>query len=80
MPFSLNNEDIILETVKPSQFRKGITLRLYERFGKKTTCKLDITAEYKNVYQTNLLEKGEKPSGLDLEFSPHEIKTIVIEF
>lgn len=80
LPFSLNNEDIILETVKPSQFRKGITLRLYERFGKKTTCKLDINAEYKTVYQTNLLEKEEKSSGLDLEFSPREIKTIVIEF
>ena len=77
----LDSEDVIIETIKPSEDGKGITLRLYERYGSACSVKLRIGVKAKEILLTNMLEK--EPVKLvtsNLDFAPYEIKTIVIKY
>ena len=84
--FSLDQPNIVLDTVKPSEdMAKGkIVLRLYESMGTRTCTKLSTSLLINEVHQTNMLEQFlsdiEFNNGMiDLEFGPFEIKTLVIE-
>ena len=75
----IDNEDVIVETIKPAQAEKGIVVRLYERYGSSCDAKLKIGIKAKKVYETNMLEKNKvELSSSTLHFEPYEIKTILI--
>lgn len=77
----VDNSNIIVETIKPSFEKDGFVVRLYERYGMPTSCKLRIGVKAKNVYLTNLIEKEPvKLTTSQLDFTPYEIKTILVKY
>ncbi|MCR4940719.1 MAG: hypothetical protein K5930_11545 [Treponemataceae bacterium] len=83
--FSLDNADIMLETVKQADESHGKTvLRLYETTGKSASCQLRTLLCVKNAYETDMTEKQPvealkiKDGSIALTFRPFEVKTIVL--
>jgi alpha-mannosidase len=76
---TLNNSNLILETIKPLSDGDGFALRIYERYGARSEVDLAFNMPYQALYESNLLEKDQVPTGEHLTFKPHEIKTIVVK-
>src|SRR5699024_9610425 len=75
-----DNDDILIETIKPSQDGKGVVARLYDRYGEGGETVLKAGFRYKSVFTCNMLEEErEKLSGATLTFRPYEIKTLYFE-
>ncbi len=77
-PFAeTDKENVVIETVKPSENRKGVVLRLYEDRGQKTSCSLRVSFPHQNVFETDMLERNPVPcDGTKLTFAPFETKTL----
>ena len=74
-------ENIVVDTIKPADTVPGAVLvRLYEAAGQETTTAVRVSAQVKQVFQTDMLE--ENPVALELplslRFTPFEIKTILL--
>lgn len=71
---------IVIETIKPAESGEGIVLRMYESLGAPVVAAVTVGSEYAKARETNLMEV---PLGdVDLtriEFTPFEIKTILLE-
>jgi len=81
---SVDKDNVIVETVKVSEDKKGIVLRLYEAAKSRTKARLKFSTTLKRVYETNMLEENRveiasKKDALSLSFRPFEIKTIYCE-
>ena len=79
------NNNVVLETVKPSEDGTGVIVRLYETENCRTKCKLHFANSFKKAYLCDLLENEEKELqrfGNTLTFSvkPFEIITMKIIF
>lgn len=81
--FSLDQPNIVLETVKPAEngSRQEIVLRLYESMGTKTRARLNTSLPFDAAHRTNMLEDELEVlnfagDNMILEFRPFEIKTI----
>jgi len=71
---------VIVETIKRAERGGGVILRLYESLGIRTTAALHTTISHSTVTETDLMEQPLGPIDLDrLEFTPFEIKTILLE-
>lgn len=74
------NENVIVETIKPSHDGKGIVARIYERYGEETTANLRAGFRYKAVYDADMLErKQEKLQSAAIDFGKYKIKTLYFE-
>lgn len=74
-----DSKNIIIETIMVTRDGK-IAVRLYETAGKSTDTSLKLFVESKNVSESNLIFKEEKPCDVNLmHFKPFEIKTVLIE-
>lgn len=77
----VDNEDVIVETIKPAIDNSGIVVRLYERYGQECETKIKIGVKAKQICLTNMLENVQEVlSSSTLKFSPYEIKTILIRW
>lgn len=75
-----DNDDIVIETIKPSQDGKGVVARLYDRYGEGGEAVLKAGFRYKNFFECNMLEEDRRrPESAKLVFSPYEIKTFYFE-
>ncbi len=79
--FWSTQNNIMVSSVKPAEDGNGIVLRMVEMEGRKTDTTLRSHWYLRSVFETNLLEKGEKERETDgasvkLTFTPYEIKTI----
>ena len=81
--FSLDEPNIILETIKPTEDPESddLVLRLYESMGTKTRAALSTSLPVSAVAQADMLENELEilkvgNDGIDLEFHPFEIKTL----
>ncbi|MBE0698863.1 MAG: alpha-mannosidase [Anaerolineaceae bacterium] len=80
--FSLDNDNVIIETVKPAEDGSAdVIVRLYETKRSATRCTLSTSLPVKAASETNLVE--EETGKLDvsegkiaLDFRPFEIKTV----
>lgn len=77
-------ENLICETVKESEDKKGTIVRFYESQNKKTAAKIALGIPAKKVYLCNLLEEKEREIPLEngcfeYTFSGFEIATFRIE-
>ena len=82
-PVSTDNPAVMPETVKLSEDGEGIVVRLYESFGGKAKCRLNLADVFGSAYETNLMEQEPKPleltdNTIELTFKPFEIKTILL--
>lgn len=72
--------DVIVETVKPAEDKKGIVARIYERKGADCSAALNPKFEYKKAYLTDMLEGNRQAvDKLNLKFGKYEIKTLYFE-
>jgi alpha-mannosidase len=71
---------VVVETVKPAEQGSGVIVRLYESLGQTTTTELRVALPYSTATETDLIERpiGEVQLSA-LQFSPFEIKTILLE-
>lgn len=78
--FTLNTDDVIIETVKEAYDGTGLIIRMYEYKGRQVHCSLQVNLPYRRSVETDLQEKSERAVELhQLSFTPYEIKTIKIE-
>lgn len=76
----VDNDNIIVETIKVAENAKGIVMRLYERYGEPCVAKVKVGFKFKGSYLTNMLEEIEsKIDNSCLAFTPYEIKTLYFE-
>lgn len=77
---SVDEENIILETIKSAEAGDGIIFRFYESFGMRGKANIKIGLHARKVYLCDLLEQTEKELILNenrfiLDFQPYEILT-----
>lgn len=74
------NENVIVETIKPSHDGKGIVARIYERYGEDCTANIRAGFRCKAVYCADMLERrGEKLNSSQLDFGKYKIRTLYFE-
>ena len=79
--FSVDAENVIIETVKPAEDGNGVILRLYETEGCFALCNLKSDYDMDKAFETDMLEyKDELLKNTTLNFKPFEIKTLRILF
>lgn len=77
---NIDKDNIIVETIKLTPDGKGITVRLYERYGEHTLCNVTMGFKAKAVLEANLMEeRNEGIYNSELEFNAYEIKTIILD-
>lgn len=84
-PLVLENDNLIIETVKPAEEGNGIVIRLYDSEGVSSNAVLRLNGSYSEVWETNMLEdnkrKVEVHNGMiEREFVPFEIVTLKLVF
>ena len=76
---STTDPGVVLETIKMGE-NGGTVLRLYESLGRATTTAVRTSLPHAAAHETDLLERPTGPADLSrLEFTPFEIKTILLE-
>ena len=54
---SCSAENVIIETLKPSEDNSGIVMRIYESSNKRTDCIIKLAKTYSKIVKCNLLER-----------------------
>lgn len=76
-PIRIDEKNVLIETIKPSENGNGIIVRAYERYGKAVITNVETFG--KDLFLTDLLENNEtKADGNTISFRPHEIKTFLL--
>ncbi|MDF2699553.1 MAG: alpha-mannosidase [Haloplasmataceae bacterium] len=80
----MDNENIVVETVKVAENTQDIVIRLYESMGSNGMCNLKLNFDAKLACETNMLEETISQIDINngqlyLEFTPFEIKTILVK-
>lgn len=78
---TVDQENVIIETVKGALHGEGAILRMYECFGKRTNVTLTVPAPFKKAVFTSLMEDDEteahfENNTLKLQMKPYEIVSI----
>lgn len=77
---SSNRANIIVETVKKAEYSNDIVLRAYESIGKKTKAQIKTNFTYTAAFESDMLENNAVKVDISaLEFTPYEIKTIILK-
>ncbi|MET0974240.1 MAG: glycoside hydrolase family 38 C-terminal domain-containing protein [Leifsonia sp.] len=77
---AVDDDGVIIETLKRAEHVDGIVVRLYESLGRPTTTALLVDLPHTIAHETDLLERTTGPADLArLVFRPFEIKTILLE-
>ena len=81
---SVDQRNVILETVKEAENGSGTVLRLYEFENARTKTVLHVPAGVTRAYSTNLLEEIEEELPVEngqvaFTIKPYEIKTILLQ-
>lgn len=82
--FRLSSRRVCIETVKQAETADAVVLRMYETMGGTTRVRLSTDLPVVRAWETDLEENKVseyrvRGSELELEFSPFEIKTVVLE-
>ncbi|MGN0520226.1 MAG: glycoside hydrolase family 38 C-terminal domain-containing protein, partial [Candidatus Fimenecus sp.] len=82
--FSMNRENVMMETVKKAEHGDAVVARLYEAYNQRTEVTLTAGFDFKKVYLCDLLENEEtelQPDGrtVTLSVKPFEIITLKFE-
>lgn len=83
--FSVDQPNVIIETIKQAEDGHGIIIRLYESQRKRGTINITTISEISSVWETNLLEETVSQckfhhNTIEFEIKPYEIKTLRILF
>ena len=80
----VDQDNVILSTVKKAEEHDGIVVRMYETYGECTDCCITLPEGVEKVTLCNLMEKPEQtllPEGrrLHLHMNPYEITTFIMD-
>lgn len=83
--FALDQENVILETVKKAEDSGAVILRLFECHHKRSKVKLTCYNQLAKVWECNLMEKelGQltvSDNSFEFDMKPYEIKTFKLDF
>jgi alpha-mannosidase len=83
--FKLEGKNVKIETIKPAENGEGVILRLYEYYGSESEICLKASRKWKQLSETNLMEKDEHldckaTDHTKFDFKPFEIRTFRIIF
>ena len=77
---SIDNDQVIIETIKKAEDSEGIVVRLYESIGQTANAKLSMSLNNFRAFEINLIEDIEGDIDINnLTFHPFEIKTILFQ-
>ncbi|WP_168200354.1 alpha-mannosidase [Protaetiibacter larvae] len=77
---AVDDEAVVIETLKHAESGSGVVVRLYEALGRDTTTALRTRVPHTAAHETDLLERRTASADLDrLVFTPFEIKTLLLE-
>lgn len=81
---SVNQPNVILETVKQAEDKDGVILRMYESENAYTRAKLTVNTPFEKAYVCNLLEENETECSVDkntveITLKPYEIVTVRVK-
>ena len=82
MQYSLVNVDqnnIIIETVKKAEDSNAVIIRAYECWNRKTTATFNFGSKVRRISECNLMEENAVQCNATLTFKPFEIKTLMVE-
>ena len=79
----VNNENVIVETVKKAEDSEEIVIRFYECHGASAQAKIKLHFDYQSIVPVNLLEEQISnpqfnPTKMELHFGPFEIHTLKV--
>lgn len=75
---TVDNNGIIVETIKKAEKEDTVVVRIYECFGQPATATFAVGFSYTNLYEADLLENPlQKVHGNKLHFSQFEVKTLL---
>ncbi|HRR99317.1 MAG TPA: glycoside hydrolase family 38 C-terminal domain-containing protein [Candidatus Sumerlaeia bacterium] len=82
--FTIDAPNVIVESIKWAEGKKGYTVRLYEAGKMGTHVSIKFSSIPRRVWQTNMLEENPIPldranSAINIYIRPFEIKTLVCE-
>ncbi len=82
-PFSLDNEDVVLEVIKKAEKEDAFIVRLYEPRGKQALVNLGVNVPNAKIFKADLMENELKELEMinecvSLQFAPFEIKTVKV--
>ncbi|HBE79868.1 MAG TPA: alpha-mannosidase [Firmicutes bacterium] len=82
--FELDQENVILESVKKAEDSDSIVVRLYECYNQRSRVRLSSTKQLLEVWECDLMENNLQPlvvteNGFEFEMKPYEIKTYKIK-
>ena len=82
---SCPDENLVIETVKKSEDRDSLLIRILQLNGKRVTSSIRTELPIKEAYQCNLLEErlqkiSWNDEGVAVRLRPHEIQTIELIF
>ncbi|HKL74289.1 MAG TPA: glycoside hydrolase family 38 C-terminal domain-containing protein [Clostridia bacterium] len=76
---SVDNENVIIETIKNSENGEGVVVRLYERYGNTEKVNISVNFKHNGIYQCNLLEENLTEISPEITLTPHQITTIYVK-
>lgn len=81
----VQQENILLDTVKKAEDEEAVIVRLYEYYNRQTQAVLESKQPIKRALLCNLLEEDEVELAVDhqkinITFAPYEIQTVKIFF
>jgi alpha-mannosidase len=84
LPCSLEDEIVILDTIKKAEKEDALIVRLFETRGIASKTKLKLNGNISSAFETDIMEKSESQmaisgSELELSFGPFEIKTLKLK-
>jgi alpha-mannosidase len=79
--FSINQDAVVIDTVKKAEESDSMIIRLFESFGSHVKARFHSSLPVKKAFACNLLEEKDeqvdwKDGNVELEFKPFEIKTL----
>jgi len=80
----VSKANVIVETVKRSEDRTALVVRMYECLGQRTKCRVELGFGFAEAAECNLIEENRYPllpngRSIDLVFRPFEIKTVLLK-
>jgi len=82
--FSCNASNVIIDTLKISEDKSNLVLRIYESCGNSVDALITSNFEFAKIYEANLIEEkskivGENNNTISFNITPYEIKTYILE-
>lgn len=82
---TVDNDNIIVDTVKRAEDGCGVIVRLYECHGNRGNASLSFLRSLQSAFEVDLVEENPAPADFDgstlrFSFTPYEIKTFRISF